>query len=159
MADSENNEIQKLTVTVTGNSPPVTTVTVASFSATSGTPPSFFLPEGVAVYGNSLYVADTLNDRVVELTTAGVPVTAWGGSGDGNSKFNSPIGMAVNSNATTVYVGDYGNNRVQAFGPTGNYLSQFGNGVLSGPEGVAADGNGSIFVVDTGSQEIKVFGP
>jgi DNA-binding beta-propeller fold protein YncE len=91
-------------------------------------------------------------------------VASWGSNGTGNGRFNTPIGIAVDSSGATVFVADNGNNRVQAFSPPGAYQSQWGessspggNGILKGPEGVAVDSGGNIYVVDTNDNFVQVF--
>ena len=58
------------------------------------------------------------------------PDRAWGSSGTSNGQFTCsfgldavfPLGIAMD--ATNVYVADFGNHRIQAFTPEGDYLRQ-----------------------------------
>lgn len=43
-------------------------------------------------------------------------ITKWGSFGTANGQFSNPQGIAVDSSGT-VYVADYGNNRVEVFAP------------------------------------------
>ncbi len=94
-----------------------------------GSNAGLLLPEGVAAdsVGN-VYVADTDNNTIRKVTTAGMVTTlggdasiidqfhnAVGGSADGlgsAARFNSPAGVAVDS-ASNVYVADRGNNTIR----------------------------------------------
>ncbi len=65
-----------------------------------------------------MYVADKGNNRIRKVTSGGV-VTTVAGSGtaawaDGTgtaASFNAPTGIAVSSDATTLYVADASSNR------------------------------------------------
>src|SRR3954469_4479085 len=82
----------------------------------------FDLPYGTAVdrFGH-LWVADTLNNRLVEMTTDGVVLARYGaGGGDGTAgggpaEFKEPYNVAVDC-AGNVYVTDKANWRVQKLG-------------------------------------------
>jgi tripartite motif-containing protein 71 len=67
----------------------------------------------------------------------------WGGYGNGSGHFNHAVGIAVNAAGTTLYVADQNNNRIQAFSPTGGYLTQW---PATLPSGVAVDGSGNVYV-------------
>jgi hypothetical protein len=61
-----------------------------------------------------------------------------------------------------VFVADTGNNRIQKFDKSGNFLLTFGtqgsgNGQFSLPFGVAVDSTGNIFVADAGNNRIQKF--
>ena len=73
-----------------------------------------------------VYVADTNNHRIQELTPTGQYVTQWGSSGTGNAQFYYPYGIAVNASGY-VYVADTNNNRIQVFTPSGQYVTQWGS--------------------------------
>jgi hypothetical protein len=67
-------------------------------------------------------------------------VSGGGGGGNGN-----------------VWVADTGNNRVQEFDSSGNYLSQFGSGQLNNPQGIAIDASGNLWVVDSSNGRVVEF--
>ena len=72
-------------------------------------------PQGLAVApSGNVYVADTGNDRVVELSPGGAFIAAWGSKGTADGRFDSPTGIAVDA-AGDVYVVDSENNRVEEF--------------------------------------------
>ena len=67
----------------------------------------------VAVGGSGdVYVADTANNRIVELSPSGSVLAEWGSRGTGNGRLHSPDGVAVDA-AGEVYVLDGENNRVR----------------------------------------------
>jgi DNA-binding beta-propeller fold protein YncE len=63
-----------------------------------------------------IFVADTGNNRVQELSPDGRLITQWGGAGSANGRFSGPKAIAVDASGH-VYVADTGNNRVQVFAP------------------------------------------
>jgi PGF-CTERM protein len=88
-------------------------------------------PTGIAVSPSGyVYVADTLNNTILEFDPSGTNVTQWGSPGGvtpsgspggiagyGNGQFFYPYGIAVNASGY-VYVTDTNNNRVEVFSPT-----------------------------------------
>ncbi|HEY5977321.1 MAG TPA: 6-bladed beta-propeller [Solirubrobacterales bacterium] len=87
----------------------------------------------------------------------------WGGSGTGQGEFNSPTGVATNT-LNEVYVVDSGNNRVQKFSETGEFVAQFGGpgsgpGQLSSPAGISIDEDNFLYVADQGNARVQKLGP
>ncbi|MGC8518712.1 MAG: SMP-30/gluconolactonase/LRE family protein [Steroidobacteraceae bacterium] len=125
----------------------------ASGSATaSGT--TFNSPAQLAIDGNgNLYVADSLNSRILEITPSGTVSTLISG-------LNGPEGVAVNATGTQLYVADTGNNRILEDAlPGGTPTVLLGSG-LNLPAGVAFDSaNGDVIVADTGNSAIKAIAP
>ena len=156
----------------------------------TGAAASFNFPYGVAVDGaGNVFVADTQNDTIRKITSAGVVTTLAGsaglgfgptdlglsGSADGTgvaARFNSPSGVAVDG-ADNVFVADSGNNTIRKV--TSNCVvttlagsaaadpgSADGTGPaarFNGPEGVAVDGAGNVFVADTYNNTIRKITP
>ncbi len=90
-----------------------------------------------------MYVADTGNDRVVELSPAGAAIGEWGSKGTADGRFRSPTGIAVDA-AGDVYVVDSEDNRVEVFEADGRFLAKWGlrgtgPGELSQPSAIAVD--------------------
>ncbi|MES2695687.1 MAG: immunoglobulin domain-containing protein [Verrucomicrobiota bacterium] len=117
IADTGNNAIRKIT--------PGGVVTTFAGSATgvagsangSGTAASFTNPRGISIDGaGNLYVADTGNNLIRMITSAGLVSTLAGsvglsGSADGAdtvARFNSPFGIAAERSgaAVNVYIAD-----------------------------------------------------
>ena len=132
--------------------------------------------QGVAVDSSgNVYVVDSGDNRVVKFSNTGTFVVAWGCTdadtepcrdGSGSGQFNSPSGVAVDSSGN-VYVVDTGNYRVEKFTGSGTYVTQFGsygfgNGQFSGPslfgpQGVAVDLSGNVYVTDWGNHRVEKF--
>ncbi|MCP5502449.1 MAG: hypothetical protein H7A25_21305 [Leptospiraceae bacterium] len=118
VADSGNYKIRKVT-----SSGVVTTLAGSGSSGSadgSGTAASFSFSQGITVDANgNVYVADSYNNKIRKITSAGVVTTLAGsgtvGSADGNgtaASFSSPFGIAVVSSGV-VYVADRDNNRIR----------------------------------------------
>jgi DNA-binding beta-propeller fold protein YncE len=89
----------------------------------------FNLPEAAAVFANGdVYVADTYNNRVEELSSTGTFIKAWGSEGSGDLQFKDPRAIAVAANGD-VYVADSNNERIMEFSSSGTFIRAFGWGV------------------------------
>jgi DNA-binding beta-propeller fold protein YncE len=127
-------------------------------------PGEFDHPDAVAVDGGgNAYVADTGNDRIVELSPSGVVLNEWGSSGTGDGRFRSPNGIALDG-AGNVYVLDSENNRVEEFDSEGRFLAKWGErgaelGAFSEPTAIAVDCNGDVYVADTNDNRVERFDP
>ncbi|CAF3289409.1 unnamed protein product [Rotaria socialis] len=76
-------------------------------------------PNGIFVDTlGTLYVADSENHRVMRWTQGdkkqGTVIVGGNGVGEGANQFSAPIGLSFDRQGN-LYVGDYGNNRVQRF--------------------------------------------
>ncbi len=121
--------------------------TGSAITLPSGT--SFSLPDGIALdSAGDLFVADSGNNRIVEISHAGTvsyPLTVANG-------LSGPMGVAVNSTGTIIYVANTNANDVLE--DNGGVLTTLGSG-FNQPQGVAVDGNGNVFVADTGNSKIE----
>jgi DNA-binding beta-propeller fold protein YncE len=86
-------------------------------------PGRFSLPGGLAVnVQGDIFVADSGNNRIQELSPSGAVLAVWGKRGKLPGRFNEPLGVAVDARGN-VYVADRGNKRVQKFSPRGRLLA------------------------------------
>jgi uncharacterized protein (TIGR03437 family) len=135
-------------------------------------------PQGLAAdtFGN-LYIADTMNAKVRKVSASGVIATVAGSGtpgsgGDGgaaaSAQLNLPIGVAVDSSGN-LYIADFGNSRVRKVSASGAIGTVAGNGSfgysgdggpavkaqLNGPQGVAVDAAGNLYIADTENNLIR----
>jgi DNA-binding beta-propeller fold protein YncE len=114
-------------------------------------------PDGVAVApSGNVYVVDSGNSRIEELTATGEYVTKWGAT--------TPTAIAVSANGN-VYVTESGTaDRVQEFSPTGASIMKWGsegtgNGQFKQPHGIAVGLSGNVYVDDTNNDRVQEFSP
>jgi sugar lactone lactonase YvrE len=190
-ADGDNQRIRKVTPagiisTVAGNG--ITDFYGASgFSGDGGlaTAAQLNYPRGVAVdAAGNLFIADTGNNRIREVTPAGFIGTV---AGNGTSGFSGddgpataaqlygPYGVAVDA-AGNLFIADTLNVRIRKVTPAGVISTVAGNGSsgfsgdggpataaqLAGPDqrgyassGVAVDAAGNLFIADTYNNRIR----
>jgi len=133
-------------------------------------------PQGLAVdSAGNLYIADTLNQRIRKVTNGVISTVAGNGtqgfSGDNgpatSAQLNIPVGVAVDS-AGNFYIADLNNCRVRKVS-SGVITTVAGNGTLGfngdngpatsaqlgGPEGVAVDSAGDLYIADTSNNRIR----
>ncbi len=72
-----------------------------------------------------------------------------GGKGTEKGQFDSPTGIAVDSNGN-VLVADTGNGRIEKFPPNGTFVTSMGQ--FQAPSGIAIDSAGNIYVSEIGSK-------
>jgi DNA-binding beta-propeller fold protein YncE len=117
-----------------------------------------------------IYVADTGNHRIKIFNTDGTLAGSWGSNGKGPGQFaghhSGPRGIAIDAR-DHVYVVDAGGGRVQKFTAQGDFITawgepgtapgQFTADDLRGPQGIALDGAGNVYVADTAAGRIQKF--
>jgi sugar lactone lactonase YvrE len=140
----------------------------------------FVNPQGVAIdAAGNVYVADTGNNTIRMITSAGVSSTLAGlagqsGSADGTgaiARFNQPAGIALDA-ATNIYVCDYGNSTIRLVtlagqvttiagkaGVTGSGNATGTNATFFNPMGIAADSGTNLYVADYGNHIIRKITP
>jgi uncharacterized protein (TIGR03437 family) len=138
-------------------------------------------PQGLAVdSAGNLYIADTQNHRVRKVTGGAISTVAGSGTagsgGDGgaagSAQLNLPFGVAVDT-AGNLYIAEFGNNRVRKVAASGNISTLAGTGVngfsgdggqagsamLNGPQTVAVDSQGNVYVGDTANNRVRKVAP
>src|SRR5262249_16598134 len=60
------------------------------------------------------------------------PLTNFGSQGSATGQFQTPVGIAADQRAGTVYVADSANARIQKFNSKGKFVSAWGFGVADG---------------------------
>src|ERR1039458_3654735 len=180
VADTGNYTIRKITpagvvTTLTGS--------VGNSGSTDATGGSarFYEPEGIAVNsaGTLIYIADTWNHTIRQVTPAGVVTTLAGSAGNfgsadgtGNSaQFYQPQGMAVDGSGN-IYVADTGNQTIRKVtvlgavttlaGLAGNNGSTDGTGSSASfwnPQGIALDSSANLYVADSFNNTIRQVTP
>jgi hypothetical protein len=151
-----------------------------------------------------VYVADSTNNRIEKFDGSGTFSRTWGwGVDDGTNAFqvctsscqagilgggagqlDSLTGLATDS-SSNVYAGDFGNNRIQRFSPTGSFIDTWGKGVdqstggdlctalsghtcgagssgsadgqFSGPAGLSVGPSDVIYVADQDNARVQKF--
>jgi sugar lactone lactonase YvrE len=133
-------------------------------------------PSGVAVDANgNLYIADTNNNRIREVSAGTIHTIAGSGSagfsGDNGAataaKLDNPTALAIDGQGN-LYIADTGNQRIRKLAGTtittvaGNGFEGFaGDGVaattasLADPLGVAVDSAGNLYIGDTNNQRVR----
>ncbi len=155
VADRGNNRVQKLA--------PDGQV-LAIYDDADSAPGGFNKPTAVALdAAGNLYVADTDNNRVQIRDAASGAWTAWGSYGEEPGGLFFPTGIAVGPDGL-VYLADVFRNRVQRFTRTGEYRGLFGRpgnlsgsgpGEFNGPQGLAFDAAGNLYVTEVYSQRVQ----
>jgi streptogramin lyase len=112
-------------------------------------------------------------EQVVPVLIAFIPAVAsagpyhfwskFGSYGSGNGQFISPTTIAVDAQGD-LYVADYGNERVEKFSASGEYMTQWGghgsgNGQFDVVGVVVAGPDGHIYVSDWNNGRVEAFEP
>ncbi len=188
VADAANNTIRKVTPVGTNWVVTTLAGTSGSAGSADGTgnAASFSYPADVALdSAGNLYIADEGNNEIRKVAPVGTNwvVTTLAGSGgmgggaDGTGRaaqFNEPYGLTVDS-AGNLYVADYSNDAIRKVAPVGtNWIVTTLAGVagvagsadgagsaarFNGPNGVAVDGAGSLYVADYNNHAIRKVTP
>ena len=174
VTDTDSDTIRQVTAagvvsTLAGNVP-------GSADGT-GVAAQFQGPFGAAVdRAGNVYVADTFNHTIRKVTAAGEVTTLAGNAGNPGStdgtgsaaQFNHPTGVAVDSSGN-VYVADSFNHALRKITAAGMVTTLAGNATVTGsadgigtaaqfgnPSGVAVDGAGNLYVVDSFNHTIRI---
>jgi RHS repeat-associated protein len=129
----------------------------------------------------SLYIPDTDHQRILQIRPDGIITTVAGRSdagyqeggysGDGGpateAKLNRPYGVAVGPDGS-LYIADYGNNRIRRVTPDGTITTVAGNGSYGiggdggtaaqaqlSPDRVAVGPDGSLYITDSSDDRVR----
>ncbi len=166
IVDRQNHRIRK--VNALGTITTVVGTGTPSYGGDGGPATSAQLnaPVGVHVTNDGrLYIGDNGNDRVrlVTIDTTPLPPFSFmfGSSGASTGQFSLPDGIVTDS-AGNIYVSDSGNQRIQKFDSSGNFLLAWGslgtgNGQFAYPAGIAIDSSDNIYVSDNNNHRVQKF--
>lgn len=138
-------------------------------------------PANVAIARDgTIYVSDTFNHRIQVFDANGNFLRSIGEFGNGEGQFIEPRGLAIDDDGL-IYVADTWNARIVKMNQQGEFLATWGSGDQDlgngrwatitegtaeanlanplgffGPRGIALDGNGHLFIADTGNKRIVV---
>ncbi|HEY9857477.1 MAG TPA: hypothetical protein V6D05_17160 [Stenomitos sp.] len=152
-----------------------TTTTTLNAPQASATGTNLYQPAGIEVDASgSMYVADSLHHEILKIdsgSTVFAGTGTAGGTGDGGlataAQLSQPRGLARIPSSGTLYVADYGNNRIRRISPDGNIYNFAGGGIvtaataspattaqLNGPTGLAIDSPGNVYFTEAGSGRV-----
>ena len=182
VGDPVNFRVRK--ITTDGNINTVAGIGTKGYSGDNG--PALGAPlsgvSGVAVDSSgNLFIADSGNNCIREVSTSGTITTvagngAAGFSGDGglatSAQLRNPSAVAVDA-AGNIFIADTNNNRVRRVSTTGIITTLAGNGgasytgdggagpsaTLSLPSGLVITKAGNVYVSDTGNNAIRLLTP
>jgi DNA-binding beta-propeller fold protein YncE len=170
VVDTNNHRVQKFDGRLGGY--------LMKFGSRGNGEGQFSSPWGIAVdrVRGYVYVVDSANFRVQKFDMQGEFVMQWGSFGTNDGQFYFARGIAVDQSDGAVYVVDMGNHRIQKFDTSTNVLPQLitkwggglGPGHASSPQaqeagqfrspwGITVDGQGDVYVTDTGNQRVQKF--
>lgn len=173
VGDTYNHSIRKISA---GS---VTTLSGSSGTAGNvdglGANARFYFPKSLTGDSTYLYVADTYNQTIRQITISTGSVTTFAGyagavgSVDGSgsaARFNYPFGVALDASGN-LFVSDAGNHTIRKITPAGSVSTFAGVAGTSGstdgigtaakfntPAGIVSDGS-NLFVVDSGNHTIR----
>jgi len=133
-------------------------------------------PNGITLDSSgNLYIADFLNSRIREISTAGVinteaGISINGSAGDNgpatSAELNGPVGVAVDSSGN-VYIAGEDDNRIRkisngvittiAGNGTAGYVDNVTatSGELNTPYGIAVDSSGNVYIADRANNRVR----
>lgn len=184
IADRNNNVIRKVTTTYQ-----VSTIAGTRLQGNTGdggpaTAATFRSPSGLAISGSRLYISDMGNNRIryMDLITqlvypvAGDDISAIGSTGTadgtgGTARFNTPMGICLNTAGSKMYVADKGNNIIREIDLGSNNVTTIAGSVagflgdggpataarFTGPQGVAMHPlvDDYLIVADAGNNRVR----
>jgi hypothetical protein len=186
--DTSNNRVRKATSSTTGIISTVAGNGTAGYTGDghSATSAELSSPSGTAVSNGNLYIADTGNNVIRKVNSAGIISTVAGNTqcnmnnngvnpnvNDGKpatqAELCAPTGVTLDT-AGNLYIADTGDNRIRKVNTAGIISTIAGNGTygyngdnipatsakLFFPTGVAVDAMNDVFIADTVNSRVRV---
>jgi DNA-binding beta-propeller fold protein YncE len=175
VANSRNNTVEAIDATTRGMRIVAGKLFQEGSNDGTGDSARFNSPDGMTISGQNLYLCDTNNSDIRQISLSGTVTTVAGqanmsGTDDGtgpSAHFNLPTQIATDG--TALYVADSGNSTVRRItladfkvktvggqaGTSGKTEGGPDKSVFSGPRGVAVDKK-AIYVADTGNDVIRM---
>ncbi len=172
VADTNSNAIRK--VTSSGTASTLAGSSTAGYQDATGTSARFSGPQGLVVNSSgTVYVADTNNNRIRKVTSAGVVTTVAGSGGAGTddglttaAEINQPKGLALDPGGT-LYVADSANSLIRMVNSSGYVSTVAGSGSATEADGTGANASfnytvdmaigsdGKIYVDDSNGNTVR----
>jgi len=115
--------------------------------------PNFPLTAGPASCTTFIYVADGIGNRVEKFDINGNYLSQLGacasgacGTGIGNTAFNTPVGVAVDSQGN-LWVVDDGNARISEFSSNGTFIQKWTANAANGRGAISVDSSGKVWLL------------
>lgn len=135
----------------------------AGFADGTGTAAKFSLPQGIAMdSAQNIYVADTGNNAIRKINSAGVVTTLISGIASPQGIVLAPSGDLYVSTGTThqiLRVSTGGDTTVIAGNGSGCLDGTGVNAKFANPTGLAVDSNENVYVADSGNNRIRKVTP
>ena len=122
-------------------------------------------PTGIAFDStdNTLWVADTHYQRIIQYKTDGTILTQWGEYGHRPGEMVFPTDVCPDPDGETVWVSEYGlRSRVMHYTRDGKIIQEWGSQEyeyedLSRPQSLIIDEEGLLYVADAGNHRVNVY--
>jgi len=115
-------------------------------------------PEGVAVYGDRIYVTNAGSDDIVVFQNGKV-IKRHGRRGSGRDQYRRPHDIDIDKDGR-VFVADPGNNRIVVLDKELNWQKVYSQKAYNfhEPKYLAIGGEGQLFVADEYNNQVKILG-
>ncbi|MFI5285593.1 MAG: NHL repeat-containing protein [Candidatus Dormibacteria bacterium] len=167
IADTKNNRVESWNVA--GSTPPNKPDPISFYGTKGSGTGQFSTPAGVAIdpVTHNLFVADSVNKRVVELAVSNGKVTSQLATFSTGLALNLPYGVASNGTGLLA-IADRNSNRVLVVNESDGTIAatingsdaptnEYGQAALTNPENVAFSPTGKLYIADTYDDRILVY--
>ena len=105
-------------------------------------------PSGIGIDEDSIYIADTDNQRLIALARSNLQIRWILSKGPEGDPLDEIIDLTIGFEKS-IYVLEYGKKRILKIGRDGKITGEIGSGVLSQPTDIAVDRDGDIYILDS----------